>query len=258
MSNFEDDLMYGYTQHLNHFDKWCEKAKPVLGDIRQCGIIELNSDGTAYIAANCPDIGEQNILNKWYEYENNWSFHKNPSDEIKTETTQFGYEKSEVYEPSFRTSWFTDRKVIGSNTQRISFFASSSPDIYTKLVQNMSLVKKLLKFFEVESQSILEHQQDHKVNLAEKSTNYFKTSDSLGKTEREKTNEFLQSIGILEPSVTISKREWQCIKMLEHGKSAKETGDILGLSNRTIETFFSSLKIKFKVSKKREILEIIN
>ena len=258
MSSFENDLMHGYTQHLQYFDKWCEKAKPVLGEIRQCGIIELNSDGTAYIAANCPDIGEQNLTKKWYEYEANWSFYKRPNNEIITDTTQFGYEKSKVYEPEFRMSWFTDREIVNTDTQRISFFSADTPEIYTRLIQNIALVKKLLKFFKEENKPIIEYQQDHRFNLAEISTNFFRDNSNVDKTEREKANEFLQSLGILDDKVTISKREWQCIKMLEHGKSARETGDILGLSNRTIETFFNSLKSKLKVNKKRDILEIIS
>ena len=250
MANFEDGLMQGYTSHLVHFNKWCEHAYPVLGKVRQCGVIELNEDGTAYIVASRPDIGEQNILNKWYEHQEIWSFYKNPVDDVSTFTTQFGNENSTIYKPEFKSSGVLCRE-INSKRQRVFFFTSDSPDIYTKLIQNVSLVKKLFKSFKDSTQSIVDYQQEHKINLAEHSTNYFRTNDEVDKTERDKVNEFLQNIGILEKGVKITQREWQCIKMLEHGKSAKETGDILGLSSRTIETFFNNLKNKLCVSRKR-------
>jgi DNA-binding CsgD family transcriptional regulator len=258
MNSFTEELMHGYTQYSENFDKWCEKATPVLGSIRQCGIIELDRSGNALIAANRPDIGEQNIENRWFDHEDNWAFIENNKNEITTHTTQFGHESSPIYTENFKCSWFCHRELINQDTQQVCFFASDSPAIYETIIQNIALVKKLVKFFKSENQSILNYYRDRKFNLACESTNYFVKNNQNIFTERDKLNYLLQTVGVLQKGVTISKREWQCIKMFEHGKSALETGEILKISRRTVETHWASIKEKLKVNKKSQILDIIN
>jgi DNA-binding CsgD family transcriptional regulator len=255
-SNFEEEIMYGYTQYTEYFDKWCKKALNILGNIIQCGIIELHSDGTAYIVANRPDIGEQNISKKYYEHETNWTFYKNPVNSIATHSTQFGHENSKVYTKDFRYSWFYNREVINKDIQRNYFFVSDSPIIYEKFMQNTMVAKRLLQFFKKESSQIINLQQEHKFNLAQRSTNYFSV-ENIDKTEREKFNELLHVMGVLDKSKSISKREWQCIKIVQQGKTASEAGAILGISRRTVESYFLSVKEKLNVHTRGELLDII-
>ncbi len=258
MSNFEDDLMHGYTKHTKVFDNWCEKARPLLGEVRQCVMIELCRDGSSFIAANAPDIGEQNLTKKWYDHVPEWSFYKNPKNEITTGSSHFGYENSKIFTEGFRISWFSYREIIDNDTQLIYSFNSNSPNIYEKLIQNLATVKKFLKFFKSENEAIFDYHRERKFNLAERSTNYFKINNDTDLTERENLNMLLQQVGILKANVNISRREWQCIKMLEYGKTAKETGEILGLSRRTVESFFSNIKNKLRVNTKSQILAITN
>ena len=56
MSNFDDDLMKGFTQYDSHFQKWCEKASPILGKVTQCGIFENDITGHGFLATNRPDF----------------------------------------------------------------------------------------------------------------------------------------------------------------------------------------------------------
>ena len=55
--SLQDDFMHGYEKYSNHFDKWCEKAGVVLGNVTQCGILETDTQGNALIAINRPDFG---------------------------------------------------------------------------------------------------------------------------------------------------------------------------------------------------------
>ncbi len=216
--SFEQDFIHGYTQHTKVFDKWCEQASSLLGSVRQCVMIELSRDGSAFIVANQPDIGEQCLTKKWYDYQNEWSFYENPKHEITTGTSQFGHENSKIYTNRFKMSWFTLREIIDNDTQLIYGFASDYPTIYDKLIQNLTLVKKFLKFFKSENQSIFDYHRERKFNLASVSTNFFRNNDDVEQTDREKLNQLLQTMGVLDKDTKITPREWQCIKMLEWGE----------------------------------------
>jgi len=58
--------------------------------------------------------------------------------------------------------------------------------------------------------------------------------------------------------IALTKREIEVLKYLLHGKSAKETGKILGISNRTVEEFITQLKEKFKCQNKSEIFGLLH
>ncbi|MBA3239011.1 MAG: helix-turn-helix transcriptional regulator [Parachlamydiaceae bacterium] len=54
----------------------------------------------------------------------------------------------------------------------------------------------------------------------------------------------------------LSARERQCLKLLIQDKSAKETGAILCLSSRTVESYFENIKNKLSCWNKQEILKL--
>jgi DNA-binding CsgD family transcriptional regulator len=256
MDSFNKNFMNSYIQHAKNFDKWCRYAAPILGPIRQCGIIVLEKSGYAYIAANNPKIGQQNLINQWYLHEPHWHYHKNLIHEFDTYSTQFGYMNSSVYKPEFRMSWMTHRTVIDENTQQICFFGSNSPMIYSHFVNKLTLIKPFLRFFIYKNQTIMDTQKIHKFNLAQNNKNYLRSSNHI--TDRELLNHLLHDIGILHKRYKITKREWQCIQMLKLGKTAKETGQIIGLSRRTVESYFDNLKKKINLNSKSNILSVIS
>lgn len=55
----------------------------------------------------------------------------------------------------------------------------------------------------------------------------------------------------------LTLREKQCIKLLLKGKSARETGETLGISRRTVEFYFENIKNKLSCSSKREIKKLM-
>lgn len=58
--------------------------------------------------------------------------------------------------------------------------------------------------------------------------------------------------------ILISYREMQCAYHLFMGRTAKEIGNILKLSPRTIEIYINNLKLKLKFRKKSELIEILH
>lgn len=60
----------------------------------------------------------------------------------------------------------------------------------------------------------------------------------------------------VEKAEKLTPRERQCLKLLIQDKSAKETGVILGLSPRTVESYFENIKNKMSTWSKQEILKL--
>ena len=65
--SLEEEFMHGYEKESRYFDKWCEKSSLLLGNVTQCGILEMDSHGNGLIAINRPDFGESYIGNNSYQ-----------------------------------------------------------------------------------------------------------------------------------------------------------------------------------------------
>lgn len=68
--------------------------------------------------------------------------------------------------------------------------------------------------------------------------------------------DFCRDLGLYKEFETLSPREKQCLKLLTENKTAKETGEALGLNHRSIEFYFENIKNKLSCSSKGEILQI--
>jgi DNA-binding CsgD family transcriptional regulator len=53
---------------------------------------------------------------------------------------------------------------------------------------------------------------------------------------------------------TLSSRENQCLFFIIRGKTAKEIGNILGISYRTVEEYTQSIKNKLNCKSKHELI----
>ena len=60
-----------------------------------------------------------------------------------------------------------------------------------------------------------------------------------------------------QAKVEISRRETECLFYMMKGKSARETGVVLNLSQRTVEYYLNCLKEKLHCSRKSDIIEAV-
>ncbi len=69
--------------------------------------------------------------------------------------------------------------------------------------------------------------------------------------------ELLRAFGMEQhiDKARLSKREQQCLRYLLEGKTAKETAECLGISFRTVESYFENIKDKLNCQTKREIFK---
>lgn len=268
MSSFENDWMHGYKKDCKSFEKWCEKATPILGRVTQCGFLELDGSGNMYIVGNRPDFGEEYLSHKAYILDSHLTFSskfENYEGEIRAFHTRDEYEllhfsKDSLFQEKFGLHCgFSYKEKIDNDTHRIYWFASDSSEIYNDLINNLVVFKKFLEYFKKENEPVIKYFQQRKFNISDKKENYFSKDDEKAFfSEREKINYLLHSMGILDKNETITKREWQCIKIFQLGKTASKTGEMLGISRRTVETHFNSIKEKLNINSKSEIMNYIS
>ena len=263
--SFEQEFIHGYKQYSKHFDKWCEQANFILGNVTQCGITEFDESGHAWVATNRPDYGEHYISNKGYILDKKWVYSPNFPEGFLTYCSNDGIQflqenENSLFGKKFDVwSGFSFFKKVDNNIYRQFFFSADTPEIYDNLLNNVNLVKKFIQHFEKENQHIINYFRDRKFNIAEKKEDYFADQDNfICSQERENTVNMLHTLGILDQKKNISNREWQCIELYRQGKSATQTGKILGISNRTVETNFNNLKQKLNVNTKAELIDKIN
>ena len=246
------------TKFENHFNTLAKKAYPLVGKLRRIAIYELDSSGHAFFASNRPDVAEETFAKKYFLYQPNWQYIKKFKPKLQTFSTQFGHENSKIYQDKFKCTSVYIREQIDPDTQLIVLFNSTNPLIlFDVLANNSSGVRKLLQFFKSESKDVLSYHKNHKFNISSVRPGYFVNSDDPYVSERDKTNYLLQTIGALDKNTFLTEREYQCLQLSCIGKSATQTGTLLGISNRAVESHFVNLKNKLKVTSKSKLMELL-
>ena len=257
--SFEQDFLHGYEKCSKHFDLWCNKASSILGNVTQCGIMELDKTGHALIATNRADFGEPYIdkegylLDEYLVFTNNFQegiehYHTKP-----TYTKLHGTDDALLGENDVRHG-FVFKEKISDDIQRVYFFGSDDPEINNRVSNNMMLFTKFVEMFKNDSENIVNYYRMRKFNLADKKDNYFRNIEEQT-CQRTEVNYFLRRLGLLGIDNKLAKKEYRCFELLLQGKSAQQTGDILGISHRTVENHFSRILRKFKVSSKKELAD---
>ncbi len=262
--SFEQDFIHGYEQHTKDFDIWCKKASPVLGKVTQCGIIEVDHTGHAFIAINRPDFGERFIDKKGFLFDKRYIFSKNLPEGFlnlcSSEGIQFLHSNEESIFGQTFDLWhgFSFCEKIDEHTYRYYTFSSDTPEIYDKLTNNILLVRKFIKHFKEANKDITEYFKERKFNIANEKEDFFTNNNSFQYiSEKDRLVDTLHVLNILDRDKNITNREWQCLQLYYQGKSANQTGEILGISRRTVETYFVNLKNKLNVDSKSELIDSI-
>ncbi|NQY42517.1 MAG: helix-turn-helix domain-containing protein [Legionellales bacterium] len=253
MSSFEEKFLLGY-KHAKFFDKFGKNVYSVLGDIDQCGFIDFCSSGEIAVAANRQEIGEEVVENKLWEKQNVWCYKKGLQRGEFDAGSHWYFRRLGIFDSKFDLCYLSYRENVSPDVQRLMFFCANDPKMYSNLINNFNMVKKMFSIFIAESNEIATACKEHMVDIGDESSNYFVNFNPKKDSDLDRINSLLRDLNILDDK-PISTREWQCATLYARGKSARETGDILKISRRTVETHFENLKIKLNVSTKSEILD---
>ncbi len=264
--SFEQDYLSGCKKFEKTFNLFCEKIFPILGSITQCGIVEFDKDGYGTVVANRVDFAEAYLEKKTYKLNRSYIFNEQSEDKIVTycsqPLTRKIHSKTDLFygkEFDVGHGFYYIEKTNKGDAYRHYFFGSDDERVYTKLVNNVSMVKKFIKYMQESNKDIFNYCRENKFNFSDEFPDYFeKTNTGADEISRNNLIEFLRNIEKLDRHTNISNRELQCFRLYCQGKSANKIGENLGISRRTVETHFANLKRKLNVKTKSELIEYLN
>ena len=152
---------------------------------------------------------------------------------------------------------FSFAEKIDEDTYRYYTFSSGTTEIYNKLVNNVELVKKFIQHFKHANAHVVEYFKERKFDVSAEKDDYFITENYQYVSEKDRLVATLHALNVLDKDRNITEREWQCLQLYRQGKSANQTGDLLGISRRTVETHFNNLKDKLNVNSKSQLIDTI-
>lgn len=132
------------------------------------------------------------------------------------------------------------------------FLYATKPNESTfNYISNLDILKKFNWFFNREMSSVIKKMYSEEFNLkAAKGINFFKRKEGLPLAAKDKiSQDFLKMISPLSP------QEEKCLDLFRSGYSAQATACIMGLSRRTVEHYFESIKNKLGCYSKWDLLK---
>jgi DNA-binding CsgD family transcriptional regulator len=144
--------------------------------------------------------------------------------------------------------------------KEVFHFASSrdNPEIINFYINNMNLLENYAYYFREKVSKIMkEASKEIYINIREnappllieeKTTNVFNSAGS--------SSDHIH-LDLNGKWVSFSPRQLQCLSLLYLGKTAKEIGQILELSFRTVEGYLDSIKIKLNCHTRKEVLDLL-
>lgn len=115
------------------------------------------------------------------------------------------------------------------------------------------LLERFFANFRIGMKPLIERLREDPISLPEvKGERFF---ERVKRCDQE-IDAFAASLGVAPP-VALSKRERACLQLYQEGLTAAQTGERLGLSPRTVESYFESIKSKLGCDSKRELLRLL-
>ena len=147
--------------------------------------------------------------------------------------------------------------LVEKAADRCEFFGFTAPknhgQIYHTYLNDMPLLKKFCQYFKEEMAPIIKMAQQDPVDLLGLKGDAFEKDLSFGFADKPK-NLFVKSIHA-EPSIKLSRREQECLRLYLDDARMIDVAQKLGLSIRTVEAYLTSLKTKLDCLNKAELLK---
>jgi DNA-binding CsgD family transcriptional regulator len=141
---------------------------------------------------------------------------------------------------------------IGANLEGFFFSIENlTPNNCVFFLDKIDLLNKFGSHFKREAKGLIDNAMADGYNLhAAKGQAFLVRDASLPLSSADAKKKLF-----LKTTMAISPQEEQCLELYKQGHSAQSTGAILGLSRRTVEHYFESIKNKLGCESKRDLLQ---
>lgn len=226
----------------------------------------IDNDGQYSLLLNRPDWAEHYVANSFHL---NDPFLLNP-DNYQTGSCFMEVNGSEVYQ---NTVIRDGVELFGFDTGLVHIYRSEEcVEFYCYLGNSVqSMIKQLAmhnrevlysyeRYFRKQAKNILMGNHEQKANLRGLKGEPFDDKVVLRQSvNTEECTKFLTELGMeqeVELAGTLTTREKECLHHLLEGLTAKETGIQMGISSRTVETYFDQIKRKCDCQYKHQLIPI--
>lgn len=118
-----------------------------------------------------------------------------------------------------------------------------------KLLNYLDPIKSFIRYFKKEAKPIIDHARSEKYNAKDVKGKIF--SEPVASPLSNNNPQIQRFLNLMDP---LTPRERQCLELFKQGKTAQMTGAILGLSQRTVESYFENIKNKLGCTTKADLL----
>lgn len=127
-------------------------------------------------------------------------------------------------------------------------------------IHHSSLLKSFASHFKKELSPVLLQMEEEASSLIDlKGKDFFSKELLHPELSPDICAAYLEDLGLkseVAKAASLSPRERQCLKLLIDGKSSKETALLLGLSARTVESYFENIKNKLSCWTKQDLFSM--
>lgn len=136
---------------------------------------------------------------------------------------------------------------------RMEFFIyaheNANADEGFKYLPRLNLYHQFSRYFKREAKDLLGKMRADQFNIQKDRGKLFETAPSVPLGDNDpKILSFLKHVSGLSP------QEYRCLELFKSGHSAQSTAAILGISRRTVETYFENIKNKLGCYSKYDLL----
>lgn len=253
MKNNLNELIKKYTiKHDRSIKKICAPLKDCLG-ISIFTYYFIEEDGHFGILSNYPEQIEFFYSQKLY-LTNPYLKHPHLFRSGHTYDQSISDPKLDIFQQKYQIFNLFLSLQRNINCVEGFLFGNKTQDSKNNInyLNKLDLLNKFSNYFKREAKSLIEQMKKDSYNLKEaKGQSFLKEDCTIPLSSNDpQTLKFLKNISPL------SIRERECLELYKLGHSAQTTGAILGLSQRTVEHYFESIKRKLGCISKRELFEL--
>ena len=153
---------------------------------------------------------------------------------------------------------FTFRICQGDVLELISFATDRRDDwsVVNYYYSHIDFLENFISYFKIKASNL--------IAVLEKSHNILFYNDFINHIDyfskdvscNDDNNSYPEIIFCDNGKTSLTKREWECLKHIAHGRTAKEIARILLISYRTVESYIDNVKQKVGCNSKSELSDI--
>lgn len=147
------------------------------------------------------------------------------------------------------------------------YFTSSrnNQQIIIEYINNMELFARFTYYFKEKFNDILRAEEIKAASSPTISPFIFEEKNFINSREEKNIRDFISNtpihklfLNVNGKDIRLSIQEFKCLACLSRGKTAKETGRIMKLSPRTVESYVVNIKHKIKASSRSQLIELFS